>query len=483
MLRLSKLVDIAERQPGKVAIVDGARRTTYAELVQQVDALSRYLAPLNAKRGAFLARNSSELIAVQGAFATLGLSFVGLDYTKALEFNVNALSELDAGVLVFDAEFSRESTALASLSGVVLYNLQTLICQALQAPAGTLAITTPLFESIAFTSGTTGPPKATLRTKSFDDRRFSTLTRLFGFGPADTFIAALPFYHVSALGWTRLFFSHGATIAVANSDAPEHLLSAMREARTTCALAVPHVVQALLDSVQDLGVKPPLRLLVTGGRHLPRDLALRASALLGPILSEYYGTTETGLNAIATPGDLRSHPSSAGVILEGNDIIAVDAGLRPLPEGVVGTLAICSYQNMDRYLNGRECIRMEHDGRLYLVTADQGLVRDGRVYLHNRGFGASSTIDAYGVEDDLRSLAHVTDAFVLLTEEDQLQVFVVGSSDTRAIQAALQRRGHRGAHVHHVQTIPYGPTGKVQVDLLRSGTSATWRKTANKETP
>src|SRR5690606_31169653 len=60
----------------------------------------------------------------------------------------------------------------------------------------------------------------------------------------------------------------------------------------------------------------------------------------GPIINEYYGTTETGMMAFCTAGEWLAHPGAVGKVLPEADLKIVDADGKEMPPGTPGEI-IC----------------------------------------------------------------------------------------------------------------------------------------------
>src|SRR5262245_19746706 len=474
MLRLDKIMEINRTagQKDREAILDGPTVVTWGELEAQTRRLVKHFAGKNYRRVLFLSANRHELVPLFAAFSTLGVSCTGVDYTASLSQKLHCARLVGADALVYSTAFAREAAWLRERLPMDGFCLDTDLQAFPAADALTVPASASRFEAIAFTSGTTGFPKAVHRTRSFDARRFADLTRRFGFDSGQVFLATLPFSHVSVLGWARLALNLGGKLVIAPVEDPQAMARDVVKRRVTALLATPAVLEALLAELQKGDRPGDLTFLVTGGKHFPRDLQRRAIAFFGPIVHEYYGTTETGVNALATSADLLAWPGSSGRLLDGSSVAILDRDKRPLPEGEVGRVAIRSYQNMDGYLNGPAADTVTLGGNAYLITADFGYLQGDRIFLVNRTFVEATRLGLYAIEDALRQVPGVRDVFAVSLSSRSVNVFVAGPDGVRARDVEKKLSSLAGGlpgvrlRATFVERLPYSLSGKVQVNEL-----------------
>jgi len=67
---------------------------------------------------------------------------------------------------------------------------------------------------------------------------------------------------------------------------------------------------------------------------------VRAEAVFGPVLWEFYGATETGINTVLRPEDQLRKPGSCGTAVPGQEIRLVDAAGEDVPDGEPGDLMV-----------------------------------------------------------------------------------------------------------------------------------------------
>jgi acyl-coenzyme A synthetase/AMP-(fatty) acid ligase len=246
----------------------------------------------------------------------------------------------------------------------------------------------------------------------------------------------------------------------------------------------PFTVRGLLDTIEanTKSFKHALRWVLVGGKHFPVQQKKRALDRLGPIIHEYYGTTESGVNTIAEPHDLENHPRSVGLPFDGNAIAIIGPGGSRLGAEEIGTVAVASYMNMDYYSDGSSN-RIVFDGENYLPTSEKGyLDQEGRLYLLNRSAAPDNLYNIYGLEDAIRALPCVADVALLSSENQsgsqvdcavQIKYKAKVPSQLRDdIRKLISKEQMHLLCYRVVPQIPYSPSGKVKVrdlELLLSG--------------
>jgi acyl-CoA synthetase (AMP-forming)/AMP-acid ligase II len=475
MIKLDKIcaLNLVRGRQDQEAIVAATTRCTWGEFETWTRRLVQHFAGKNYRRVLFLSENRVELVPLFSAFSTLGVSFTGVDYTSSLAQKLHCAQVIGADALVYSAAFAKDAAWLLEQRPMAAFCIDSDLSDLPAADVmPTSSVPPPPFESIAFTSGTTGFPKAVQRTKGFDARRFADVIDMFGFDASQVFLATIPFYHVSVVGWARLALSLGGKVVISKVDDAAAMARDLHSERVTALLATPVVLAQLLAELQE-GKRPAdLGFIITGGKHCPQDLKRRALDFFGPIVNEYYGTTETGVNAIATADDLLAYPASAGRLLGGNSIAILDDNNRPVPEGKTGRVAIHSYQNMDGYLNGPSANTVTIAGNTHLITADFGYLRGNRVFLVNRTFAQATSLDLYGIEDKVRQIPGINDVFSVSLGQRSVNVFIARDKRARPheVGARLGSLAETFAGIEikaiYVDRIPYSLSGKVRTGEL-----------------
>jgi amino acid adenylation domain-containing protein/non-ribosomal peptide synthase protein (TIGR01720 family) len=188
---------------------------------------------------------------------------------------------------------------------------------------------------VIYTSGSAGAPKGV----QVEHRALADLARaqlpLFGVGPADRVLQAIPLTFDASLGEVCRALAGGAALVLADADdlrPGPGLARLLRERGVTAAALTPSALAAL-PADADL---PALRLLTVGGEACPAALA--AAWGQGRRLLGGYGPTEATVGAALAESWEPGRPPPLGRPLAHVRAYVLDGRLRPVPAGVPGEL-------------------------------------------------------------------------------------------------------------------------------------------------
>jgi amino acid adenylation domain-containing protein len=296
-----------------------------------------------------------------------------------------------------------------------------------------------------FTSGSTGRPKAVSVTQGGIGTLLNALRPMLALGPGDRFVAASTFaFDIALVELLAPVLAGGcAVIADAEQARDAALLRALLADSEATALQVTPAGWRML--VDDGGIPAGVKLRMTAGEPLPRDLADVMGAGAGIRLWNLYGPTET---TIYSGGDAVSpspDPIEIGSIIAGTQLYVLDTRLRPVPPGVFGEIYIGGAGVAHGYHGapGMTAARFIPDpfggrpgGRLYR-TGDVGRWRSsGRIELAGRA-DRQIKIRGYRIESGEVEAA-------LRAQEDIAQAVVSvrgGGHDVRLVGYLVTRSG------------------------------------------
>ena len=191
---------------------------------------------------------------------------------------------------------------------------------------------------LAYTSGTTGKPKAVPLTHRALLTSIRVAMASWGWRQDDVLAHALPLFHQHGLGGVHAVLIAGGTAHIASRFTAAGLADAVRRHRASVLFAVPTMYQALLDDGQHHArLLAGLRLAVCGSAPLTALLAKRSASELGRAPLVRYGLTETGLNVSHVATDIR--PGSVGIPFPGV-LVRLWAQSAPAPPGADGEIQI-----------------------------------------------------------------------------------------------------------------------------------------------
>jgi acyl-CoA synthetase (AMP-forming)/AMP-acid ligase II len=192
-----------------------------------------------------------------------------------------------------------------------------------------------------YTSGTTGHPKGTWRPNGITVENVLQMISIFELTASDVHLMCGPGYHSAVAMFSALHHLLGATVVMQTKFDAENALDLIERLHVTNTFMAPTLLQRLVDAQES---KPrdltSLRAIFLGAAPCPYALKVRAEAAFGPVLWEFYGATETGVNTVLRPDDQLRKPGSCGQAVPGQEIKLVDAEGNSVPDGTPGELMV-----------------------------------------------------------------------------------------------------------------------------------------------
>ncbi len=179
--------------------------------------------------------------------------------------------------------------------------------------------------TILFTSGTTALPKAVLHT--YGNHYYSALgsNENIPLHPGDSWLLALPLYHIGGLAILFRVLLTGATMVI--EHASRDVTGYFRRFRITHASLVPAQLYHLLQEPNTGSTSwHTLKALLVGGASTPEPLINQAKGYHLPVFTTY-GMTETASQVTTTiPNDTLPHLCTSGRVLPYREVSLADDG-------------------------------------------------------------------------------------------------------------------------------------------------------------
>ncbi|MFD7028618.1 amino acid adenylation domain-containing protein [Streptomyces sp. NPDC059917] len=368
----------AGRDPSLPAFLIGARRLTYGDLDARVSALAERMLAAGVRAGApvaaVLPRGVDSVVTLLACLRT-GAVYCPLspsDPAARLELLLGRLSP----ALVLTAEGSPVP---------VPGDLPSAVVDAEVLPAARACDLLPKAAYIIHTSGSTGIPKAVAVGRDALVNHLTGAAARFDLGYGDrVLLFAQPSFDV-ALEEVLPSLYAGACLVVPEQDVPTggELAQLLAAARVTVAnLPTSYFLATREELLPALarGRWAP-RLIVLGGERIPSDVMrdfFTATEAAAPFsVLNVYGVTEAAISStvheITRDALVEGAEIPLGVELPGERVHVLDEGLRPLPTGAVGELAIAGAGLAEGYVGNAQVT----DARFVTVPALGG----ERVYL------------------------------------------------------------------------------------------------------
>jgi len=277
--------------------------------------------------------------------------------------------------------------------------------------------------SMIYTSGTTGIPKGAWRPHGVDIANVLQVISTFELTQSDVHLVCGPGYHSGVAFFSALHQVLGSTVVLQPKFDAEVALDEMARHRVTTTFMAPTLLQRLVDAQE----KRPrdtssLRAVILGAAPCPYALKVRAEAVLGQVVWEFYGATETGINTVLRPEDQLRKPGSCGTALPGQEIRLVRADGAEAAVGEPGELMVRSNW-LAEYFNRPDATRGSlHEG-FFSVGDVAYRDEEGYFYICDRRIDMiiSGGVNIYPAEIEAVLHAHpaVMDAAVIGVPDDQ----------------------------------------------------------------
>jgi fatty-acyl-CoA synthase len=506
----------AAAHPDKEALVeygvDGVRRMTWGEFDETINRLANALRARGIDRGsrvALMLPNGSEYLVAQQALARLGATAVQIGYRLKAGEIAHILSNADPKVTLLHADYLDAMNAARAQAGTrgPMITIGHPINSAplhhgpdIAAWERALAEASPEVPArthhgrtdddgggmIVYTSGTTGKSKGAHRSwKTTGLESVGDMLLQVGARADDRHLVVCPLYHSAAPAFVAIMLALGASVVLMNHFEPQLALDIIQRERVTSTLMVPTMIVRIASLPDEAFVgrdTTSLRWVMSAAAPLSTDAARRFMARFGPVLWNFYGSTETGLVTLAGPGDHLTRPGTIGRALRGNEVRLCDDTGHDVPEGQVGELFARNEMLISGYHKNEEATRASlRDG--FFSVGDLGRRdRDNYYYLESRKHDMviSGGVNIYPreIEDHLHTHPAIVDAAVIGVPDPEwgetLRAFIVlrdGHQLSEQEVITYCQGGladfKRPRKVTFLPELPRNPTGKILKRELR----------------
>lgn len=337
---------------------------------------------------------------------------------------------------------------------------------------------------VAFTSGTTGEPKAAVHAH----RDVMAICDTYGTlvlrpRPDDLFVGSPPLAFTYGLGGLLLFaLNAGAATVLLERTSPEELLRAVERYRATTLFSAP-VAYRSMTALADRYDLSSLHTCVSAGEALSADVWNAWNAATGLRIMDGIGSTEMLHVFVGSPAE-ETRAGATGRVVPGYVAEIHDDEGRALPVGEVGMLAVkgptgCRYLDDERqaeYVRAGwnypgDAYRVDDDGFFWFVArADDMIVTAGynvsgpeveRALLLHDGVDACAVVGA----PDVKHGTNVVKAFVVARAG-----FAADDEGARVLKefCATQIAPYKAPReIAFVDELPRTQTGKLQRYKLR----------------
>ncbi|WP_153504794.1 acyl-CoA synthetase [Cumulibacter manganitolerans] len=494
--------------PDKPAIImaGSGAQLTYRELEEQSAKLARALHDLGLRKGdviAMLSDNQAECFVIYWAALRSGLYITAINFHLTAEEAAYIVADCEAKVLFASGSIAPLALDVAAQSPAVGHHFAFAgdiagfaSMSELIAGAGEPLAEMPSGADMLYSSGTTGRPKgikAALPDRTIDEpgnQLVALATTYFGMSSDSVYLSPAPVYHAAPLRWSATVQAIGGTVVMLERFDAQAMLEAIEKYRITATQVVPTMFVRMLQlpaEVRETYDHSSLRLCIHAAAPCPPEVKAKMIDWWGPVLVEYYASTEGAGMTIVTSEDWLHKPGTVGRAALGIIRICDDEGTE-LPTGEAGMVYFERDEPTFEYHNAPEKTSESRHPRHpeWTTVGDIGYVdEDGYLFLTDRKafmiISGGVNIYPQEVENVLALHPAVYDVAVIGVPDDEMGQQVkavvqlrdgVQPSDELAAEIidyvrARIARFKAPRSVDFIDELPRTPTGKLVKGKLR----------------
>ncbi len=482
------LLKLAERFGNKEALVDDHETISFQELFNQSERLSIILLEKyelgSGQKVGFLCRNHASMIKSIFAVSRVGADIYFLNTEMSKSQLQLLIEEHNFDLLIYDEEFHSliemaddTKEKLLSYHGI-FPAINNLLATSVSSQKLKRDSTSKI---MLLTSGTTGKSKEVPHKPSifnYLNPFLSMLTRLKLLNYQSAYIAT-PLYHGYGVAVLFLFIALGKKVVISQGFEAKKACRLIRNHQIEVVTAVPLMVDKMLKyNPDDL---KSLSCIASGGAELNPKLTNDVLGKLGDVLYNLYGTSETGLNIIATPKDLKYSSKTVGKKIHGVPLKILDSNKKEVEAGTVGQFCVkkpWSMRNKESsWIETGDLGYQDHKGYYFLCGRSDDMI-----------VSAGENVFPLELEHILINHPSVEDVAVIGINDEQfgqrLRAFVQPYATAKVSEDELfdwlrprAARFQVPKNIIIVDKIPYTPLGKL--DRKQLAAEGSWNKIHN----
>src|ERR687893_2675968 len=453
------LHNAAERDPRKVAVVDGKTEHTYEDLERASSSLGAALVESGVKKGdrvgVYLEKSWEAIVAMLAA-SRIGAAYVNINPLFKPPQVSYLVGDCDVRVMIGDSA-RLDDLEPGTIEGAAFYKgarpgegvagrLEDL-AEALggdgDAPRIEREVSEVDLATILYTSGSTGMPKGVATSQRNVVVGAQIVSTYLENTSDDRILSALPLNFDAGMSQFTTALRVGATLVLQRSRLPGDLTRGLRRHRITGLTGVPPLWALLLRSAKSIEEEPleNLRYIANTGGRIPQanldELKRLLTGLAGTKIYLMYGLTEAFRSTYLPPEKIdRASPETGwciGEAIPDTEILVIEKEGRECAPGEVGelvhrgpTVAMCywgkeeatnkAYRpnplappellDVERVVYSGDLVRKDEEGYLYFIGRDDAMIKSQGYRLSPEevenlliGSGLVHEACAFGVED------------------------------------------------------------------------------------
>ncbi|MHA3024501.1 fatty-acid--CoA ligase FadD4 [Mycobacterium sp. BMJ-28] len=305
---------------------------------------------------------------------------------------------------------------------------------------------------LQYSSGTTGRPKGIKRALPHlppsEVPGMMAMLVEYWMGPDAVYLSPAPLYHTAPSVWSLNALAFGLTVVVMEKFDAQGALEAIAKHNVTHGQFVPVMFTRMLKlpaSVRESYDVSSLKRVMHAAAPCPVEIKKQMIDWWGPIVDEYYASSEAIGSTLISAEDWLTHPGSVGKPMLGV-IHILDEDGNELPAGQAGEIYFEGGNDFE-YLNDPDKTASSRDTHGWLTVGDIGyLDEDGYLYLTDRRHHMiiSGGVNIYPQEAENVLVTHplVMDAAVFGIPDTEMGQSVKGVVQTVDPEDATEEFGH-----------------------------------------
>ena len=341
---------------------------------------------------------------------------------------------------------------------------------------------------LLYTSGTTADPKGALHSHNTLVFENMSMIDTFGLNERDVVFNPSPVTHVTGVNCAlTLPFLLGAPVVLQDAWDPEVALTRVLEERASFMIFATPFLRGLLDAAVARGVRTPsVRYIICGGADIPDSLVTRSTEVLGTVTRMYGATEGPSVTSANRFDDPYLRTGTDGRVLSPTEVIVSEGAGGIAATGVVGEVLWRGPDTFLGYLDASlndEAFTADgffRSGDLAYFDADGGIHIVGRIKdIINR---SGEKISTHDVENELSEHPAVSEIAVVAgpdarTGERGCAFVVTRDAVDLTLEEVREFLSARGIamqkvpeSVFVVDSLPKTASGKIQKFALRDWT-------------
>ncbi|NAS21561.1 AMP-binding protein [Herbidospora sp. NEAU-GS84] len=464
---------IARTDPDRLAVIDvDGTEVRAGELLALANQVSHGLRDQGLSAGDVVAgtlRNGLDALVMLLATGQTGLYYVPVNWH---------LTEAEIGYIVTDSDARLVVRTPEDVAALALGNPVT------DPPDRTYG------QVMWYTSGTTGFPKGVQRPRTSKTPEeilplyLWFIDEVLDLRQGDgVHLVTSPMYHSAPCAHAQFALHLGHTVVITPRFDPEPVLELIERHRVTDTMMVPTMFHRMLRLPAETRERydvSSLRQVTHTAAACPVPVKQAMMDWFGPVLYEYYGSTESAIAFAVKPAEWLAHPGTVGRPVPGMEARILDENGEELPPGVPGMIYVKSSLGTFEYRKDPEKTAAAKRGDWYAPGDIGYLDPEGYLYLLDRRTDliVSGGVNIYPAEIEAALLSHpgVVEAAVIGVPDEEWGHSVVALVQTAEKVTEEELREHlepRLARFKHPRVIefrdelPRTPTGKLSRTKVR----------------